>query len=343
MLTENETNVLLERNPRDRTSVARRAPSLEQVPTLVAAQARLNPDRLAVVSAGGKLTYAELDLRAAHLAGHLQALGAGPEVIVGLGLGRSPEFVIAALAIMKSGAAYLPIDLAHPTERLCFILNDAGARLVVTQGRFSDRFREAGVETIDVDADLNDVAPLPIDRIQANIDSLAYVIYTSGSTGQPKGVEVTHRNLANLISWHVKAFDVDYTSRATFQAGVGFDAAVWEIWPYLTVGAAVYVPDDSTRLSADALRDWLIRHEITVSFVPTAIAQQMIARPWPADSALRFLLTGADTLHRRPLPGPAIFFRQQLWSHRVHGRRDLRSRWSGKIWRGVALDRSAHR
>jgi amino acid adenylation domain-containing protein len=216
--------------------------------------------------------------------------------------------VIGALAIMKSGAAYLPIDLAHPTERLRFILNDAGARLVVTQDRSADRFREAGVKIIDVDAELNEVAPMRIDPIQTNIDCLAYVIYTSGSTGLPKGVEVTHRNLANLISWHVKAFDVDYSSRATFQAGVGFDAAVWEIWPYLTVGAAVYVPDESTRLSADALRDWLIRHEITVSFVPTAIAEQMIARPWPSDSALRFLLTGADTLHRRPLPGLPFSF-----------------------------------
>jgi amino acid adenylation domain-containing protein len=308
MLTENETNVLLERNPRDRTSVAFRAPSPEQVPILVAAQARLNPNRPAVVTATGKLTYAELDLRAAQLASHLHGLGAGPEVIVGLGLERSPEFVIAALAIMKAGAAYLPMDLAHPTERLRFILKDAGARLVVTQDRFADRFRDAGVKTIDVDADLNEVAPLPIDRIQANIDSLGYVIYTSGSTGLPKGVEITHRNLANLISWHVKAFDVDYSSRATFQAGVGFDAVVWEIWPYLTLGATVYVPDESTRLSADALRDWLICHEITVSFVPTAIAEQMIARPWPSDSALRFLLTGADTLHRRPLPGLPFSF-----------------------------------
>jgi len=308
MLTENETNVLLERSPRDRTSVAHRAPSLEQVPILVAAQGRLNPNRLAVVTATAKLTYAELDLRAAQLASHLQGLGAGPEVIVGLGLERSPEFVIAALAIMKSGAAYLPMDLAHPTERLRFILKDAGARLVVTQDRFADRFREAGVKTIDVDAEVNEVVPLLIDPIQANIDCLAYVIYTSGSTGLPKGVEVTHRNLANLIAWHVKAFDVDYSSRATFQAGVGFDAAVWEIWPYLTLGAAVYVPDESTRLSADALRDWLICHEITVSFVPTTIAEQMIARPWPPDSALRFLLTGADTLHRRPLPGLPFSF-----------------------------------
>ena len=134
------------------------------------------------------------------------------------------------------------------------------------------------------------------------MDHLAYVIYTSGSTGEPKGVEITHRNLSNLIAWHVRAFALNESARATFQAGVGFDAAVWEIWPHLSIGAGIYLPNEITRLSAEELRDWLIDRQITISFVPTAIAEQLIALRWPKETALQFLLTGADTLHRYPPP-----------------------------------------
>lgn len=287
MLTENETT---------------------PVPSLVATQAQMNPNSIALVSADETVTYGELERRSTQLAHNLQSLGAGPEVLVGLALERSPEFVIATLAIMKSGAAYLPIDLAHPTERLHFIMKDADVRLLVTQEKFADRFRDSGVKTVVLDADLSGIEQQPIQAHQPDLDSLAYVIYTSGSTGRPKGVEITHRNLAHLISWHLRAFQVGPSARATFQAGVGFDAAVWETWPYLAVGAAIYFPDESTRLSADALRDWLISHKITISFVPTALAEQMISRAWPADSALRFLLTGADTLQRYPLPGLPFSF-----------------------------------
>jgi amino acid adenylation domain-containing protein len=308
MLTKNETRVPraipLSRTSANGSSKQERS-SAKLLPSLIAAQAKLNPDRIALVMASEKVTYAELELRAEQLANYLQSLGATPEGLIGLCVERSPQFVIAALAIMKCGAAYLPMDLAHPTERLRFIMTDADVRLLVTQENFADRFLDSGIEIVVLDAKLSASGQQPVHsrEVEKDIDSLAYVIYTSASTGHPKGVEITHRSLANLISWHLKAFDVDSCARATFQAGVGFDAAVWEIWPYLTVGAAVYFPDESTRLSADSLRDWLISHKITITFVPTAIAEQMIGRPWPADSALRFLLTGADTLHRYPMPG----------------------------------------
>jgi amino acid adenylation domain-containing protein len=310
MLIDKEKSVLLQGDHPVSHSSANglgwQAPSSEQlVPRMIAAQARLSPDRIALAMGPEKLTYAELELRATQLANYLRSLGAGPEVLVGLCVERSPQFVIAALAIMQCGSAYLPMDLAHPAERLRFIVKDAGVHLLVTQENFADRFADLGVRIVAVDAEKVAIGQQPIrsPEVQLEIDSLAYVIYTSGSSGQPKGVEITHRNLSNLVSWHVGAFDLDSSARATFQAGVGFDAAVWEIWPHLTVGAAVYVPDESTRLSADALRDWLIAHQITISFVPTAMAEELIALPWPEKSALRFLLTGADTLHRYPPPG----------------------------------------
>ncbi len=275
------------------------------VPRMIAAQARLNPDRVALVMDSERLTYAELEQRASQLANYLRSLGAGPEVLVGLAVERSPQFVIAALAIMQCGAAYLPMDLAHPAERLRFIVKDAAVRLLVTQGNFADRFEGLDARIVDLDTEKTAIDQQPIQsaEVKPGIDTLAYVIYTSGSTGRPKGVEITHRNLSNLVSWHVGAFDLDSSTRSTFQSGVGFDAAVWEIWPALTIGSALYLPDELTRLSAESLRDWLVEHQISVSFVPTAMAEQLLALPWPAEASLRFLLTGADTLHRYPPAG----------------------------------------
>src|SRR5207248_877016 len=129
---------------------------------------------------------------------------------------------------------------------------------------------------------------------------LAYVIYTSGSTGQPKGVEITHASLLNLIAWHRTEFAVTPTDRASHLASVGFDAAVWEVWPYLTAGASLHLPDANTRVSPEQLRDWLVKEQITISFLPTALAEHVMALEWPTQTALRFLLTGADTLHRYP-------------------------------------------
>jgi amino acid adenylation domain-containing protein len=275
------------------------------VPNLISAQNRHNRDRIALATDEAALSYGELEQRAIQLANHLQSRGAQPETLVGICLERSPQFVIAALAVMKCGAAYLPMDPGHPRERLRFIANDAGARLLITNKTFAARFVDLDIRVVDLDTETNAIGAQSTKApdVELKLDHLAYVIYTSGSTGEPKGVEVTYRNLSNLIAWHVRAFDLDSSARATFQAGTGFDAAVWEIWPHLSVGAAIHLPNESTRLSAEELRDWLVAHEITISFVPTAIAEQLITLPWPKETALRFLLTGADTLHRYPPPG----------------------------------------
>ena len=274
------------------------------VPELISAQAGQHGERIALVADSGEQRYEDLERAASQLANYLRLLGAGPGVVAGICLERSPQFVIAALAIMKCGAAYLPMDPAHPTSRLRFIAKDSGASLLITQKSFADRFAELDARVIDLDTENDAIAAhsAKTPDLDLEMDSLAYVIYTSGSTGEPKGVEITHGNLSNLIAWHVRAFDLDASARATFQAGVGFDAAVWEIWPHLAIGASIHLPNESTRLSAEDLRDWLVAHRITISFVPTAIAEQLIMLPWPKETALRFLLTGADTLHRYPPP-----------------------------------------
>jgi amino acid adenylation domain-containing protein len=270
------------------------------LPRMVAAHAAASP-QTAVVSGGEVFTYAELDRRANQLANCLVALGVKEETIVALCLDRSPESLMCALAVLKAGGAYLPLDPKYPIERLAFMLNDAQPRVLITKEDLADQLSHGSWEVINIDRD-SDIDNSSTDAPLIDIDKnqLAYVIYTSGSTGQPKGVEITHGSLLNLVSWHQSEFEVTSRDRATHLASVGFDASVWEVWPYLVAGATLFLPDDETRLSPTLLRDWLVANQITISFLPTALAEAVMTLDWPAETALRFLLTGADTLHRYP-------------------------------------------
>jgi amino acid adenylation domain-containing protein len=249
------------------------------------------------------LTYGELEHRSNQTANRLMELGVTSETVVAVCLDRSIESVLCALAVMKAGGAYLPLDPKQPSERLAFLIRDAGPRVVIANQDFVGRLPTGAWDIIDVaDASIEEYSSR-VPQIETSGDQLAYVIYTSGSTGEPKGVEVTHANLLNLVDWHLGEFNVSSDDRATLLANVSFDAAVWETWPYLAAGATLYLPDDETRLSPIALRDWLVKSNITISFVPTPLAEAMITLPWPEESSLRFLLTGADTLHRHPPEG----------------------------------------
>lgn len=272
------------------------------VPQLVAEQAAAAPAAVALVANGQTITYQQLSQRSSQLAHRLRALGVGPEVVVGVCLERSVEMVIGLLAVLKAGGAYLPLDPAYPAKRLAFMLEDARAPVLVTHRRLMDRIPTGAAQVICLDADAEALAqyatsdPAPT----ATAANLAYIIYTSGSTGQPKGVQITHDSLLNLIFWHQRAFAVTATDRATQLAGPGFDATTWELWPYLTAGASLFLPDEETRVTPSLLRDWLLAHQITISFVPTALAESLMVLEWPPETPLRFLLTGADTLHRYP-------------------------------------------
>ena len=272
---------------------------------LVAQQAAATPEALAVVSSAQCLTYAELDGCANRLAHYLKATGVGEEQVVGLHLERSPASVISALAVLKAGGAYLPLDPSLPAERLRYLLTDANVAVVLSQGANAERLPKHTWSVLDWEQLHPMLASYPSHCPPSPVtaQSLAYVIYTSGSTGQPKGVEATHGGLRNLIDWHIRAFNVTSADRASLQAVVGFDAAVWELWPYLAVGASVHIPQESIRSNPDAIREWLLTEKISITFLPTALAEQMLLLQWPSETALRILLTGADTLRRRPSPG----------------------------------------
>lgn len=273
-------------------------------PEMVAAQAVANPGAAAVVAGSTVLTYGELDCRSNQIARYLQSLGVGPDQLVGLSMERSPAMVTAALGILKAGGAYVPLDSSLPVERLDFMLRDSDVQVLIADENSAKKLPKGSWRVIDVQKEAGELGCFSADAFPSCVSehNLAYVIYTSGSTGQPKGVEITHSGLANLIAWHCRAFQVTARDRASHQAAVGFDAAVWEIWPYLAAGASVHVPLESCRVNPEALRDWIIEQKISITFLATPLAERMLSFDWPSDSSLRTLLTGADTLHRRPSP-----------------------------------------
>src|SRR4029077_13389761 len=183
------------------------------------------------------------------------SLGVGAEGLVGVCAGRSPELLVGALAALKAGAAYLPLDPSYPPERLALVLEDARADvLLVGPGAEAP---EARIPAIPLDEEW-DAAGADLPGAEADDPRrLAYVIYTSGSTGRPKGVAVPHGGLANLVSWHRLAYGVTPRDRSTLVASPGFDASVWEIWPVLAAGGSLHVPDEETRTSPERLLAWL--------------------------------------------------------------------------------------
>ncbi len=269
---------------------------------LFEAQVKQIPDAMAVTFESETLTYQELNRRANQLAHYLQRLGVGPEVLVGICMERSLELVVGALGVLKAGGAYVPMDTSYPKERLAFMLEDTRSPVLLTQARLVERLPACQARLVCLDADWGAIAQEPDENpvSGSGLGNLAYVIYTSGSTGKPKGVQIEHNGLLNLIFWHRRAFGISQTDRATMIAGLGFDASVWELWPYLTAGASIHIPNEETRISLSQLTDWLASKAITITFLPTPLAEGALMLDWPADSALRTLLTGGDKLHYYP-------------------------------------------
>jgi amino acid adenylation domain-containing protein len=277
--------------------------------TLIDQAVAMSPRNIAVRGPDGTLTYGELWNRAERLARRLQQLGVRRGDLVGLCVDRSASLVVSALAIFRAGGAYVAIDPRYPDERVSWMLNDSGATAVVTNAgnvaRLSADGDRPGVVMAGGGEWQDDSAPdsgdpLPSPPLSTD---LAYVVYTSGSTGRPKGAMVEHASLANLVEWHRAAFALGAGDRCTQIASPGFDAAVWEIWPSLVSGAAIHVVPEALRGDPVGLRDWLVAEGITVTFVPTAVAEGIMGLTWPEACALRYLLTGGGALTRRPPMG----------------------------------------
>ncbi|MFC5286472.1 amino acid adenylation domain-containing protein [Actinokineospora guangxiensis] len=265
------------------------------VADMVADQARRAPAATAVVAGAERLSYAELNSRANRLAHHLRALGIGPEVVVGCCLERGAAAIVAWLAVMKSGGVYAPMDPTHPAARLAFLLDDAGARVVLTTAGFAGSFD--GPRPV-VLADAEHTGPEHDPEPLAGPSALAYVIYTSGSTGKPKGVMVDHRAYAHHLRVITERYRSRPRDRVLLLSALTFDVAMDQIAVPLVSGSTLVV-GDARRSSPDQLLAEVRAHGITTMQIPPSLYRELVDRAALDPSALDtvdLMNVGADVV-----------------------------------------------
>ncbi|SHE68680.1 fengycin family lipopeptide synthetase D/tyrocidine synthetase-2 [Seinonella peptonophila] len=266
-------------------------PAHQTIHELFALQVNKRPRHIAVIDGNKEITYAQLNQRANRLAYLLQKQGVKGETIVGVLARPSIDWVVGILAILKAGGAYLPIDPAYPADRIAYMLKDSSARLLLCQEGFGPPKQYDGKHLIideeGVEKELTD--------INGDAKNLAYVIYTSGSTGLPKGVMVEHRSLINLAYWHQQQYQLTEQDCCSKYAGLGFDASAWELFPTLLSGASLIIVPDELRHDPMALSQFFEQHGVTISFLPTQMAEQFMQ---VGNQSLRFLLTGGEELQQ---------------------------------------------
>ena len=269
----------------------------ERIPVhqLFEEQAAKTPDSVAVLQHDKAVTYRELNCRANRLAHHLRSLGVEPYSRVALCIGRSPDMVVALLGILKAGAAYVPLDPTHPAERLSFILEDAGPRVLVTATDIGDQLPQTEAASIFVDRlDGGHDDDLPA---TAGPDDLAYVTYTSGSTGQPKGVQIEHRSLTNFLQSMLEEPGLSASDRMLAVTTLSFDIAALEIYLPLIVGASVVLAQTDEASNGQKLLQLLTRSQPAVMQGTPATWRMLIAAGWPGSPGLDILCGGEGLPH----------------------------------------------
>jgi amino acid adenylation domain-containing protein/non-ribosomal peptide synthase protein (TIGR01720 family) len=256
-------------------------------------QADNTPDRIAVSFGDQQLTYAELNQRANRLAHYLRRLGVGPESSVAIRAERSLEIVTGLMAVVKAGGAFVPIDPALPNERLAFMLENAGASVLLTQRRLAEGLPDHKAPIICLDTDWDSVATESDENLPdlVTIDNIAYIIYTSGSTGRPKGVLVGHRGICNLAEAQIRDFAVGPDSRVLQFASPSFDASVSEVCMALLAGATLCLANRDSLLPGPDLITLLSDHAITTVTLPPSVLANMPDEDLPA---LRTIITAGE-------------------------------------------------
>ncbi|MFI9453762.1 non-ribosomal peptide synthase/polyketide synthase [Amycolatopsis sp. NPDC052450] len=237
----------------------------------IAEQTARTPSATAVLFKDTELSYADLDAQAENLARRLRSLGAGPEEVVAVAVPRSAELMVALLGVLKAGAAYLPVDLDYPADRLEYMLADSGARLVLSEPGTAARIPAvAGLTQVSV---TGEPAAGDVPGVPAGPDNTAYLIYTSGSTGRPKGVAVTHRAIVNRLAWTQHEYGLTASDRVLQKTPSSFDVSVWEFFWALCEGATVVMAEpDGHRDPAYLARVIREREITTLHFVPSMLA-----------------------------------------------------------------------
>ncbi len=281
-------------------------PKTQLVHQLIEAQVEQNPRAPAVVypapGPNTSLTYGELNQRANQLAHYLRSLGVGPEVIVAVYMERSLDTLMSYLAILKAGGAYTPIDATYPAERVAFILDDTQSPVLLTHSHLAQTLSTTSCQVLCLDRDWSRIKQ----QSQANpenlasLETLAYVIYTSGSTGQPKGSQIPHQSLLNLIFWYQQVMQIEASDRIPQFAGTSFDVSVSDIWPCLATGAALYLPRFELLHDPQRLQEWIVTNCITKGCIVTPVAENLLALEWPPETPMSICMTGGEQLRRAP-------------------------------------------
>jgi amino acid adenylation domain-containing protein len=259
---------------------------------LVEAQVERTPEAVAVVCGSESLAFAELNARANQLAHELRAHGAGPDRLVGICVERSLDMVVSLLAVVKAGAAYLPLDPLFPPERLSYMLQDSGASLVVTQDSLRASLPAFSGTVVSLDETSWKSNPRDNLAVAVQPDHLAYVIYTSGSTGRPKGVEVLRGALTNLL-WSMRQWlELTSEDRVLAITTISFDIAGLDIWLPLLVGARLVVASREEASDGARLRDKIDQQGITFLQATPVTWRLLLQAGWKGKSDLQIVCTG---------------------------------------------------
>ena len=253
-----------------------------------------DPATLAVVHGSRQLTYGELDTLSNRLAHRLIGLGAGEGERVGLLCHRSADFVVAVIAILKTGAAAVLLDPVNPDARIAYMLTDSAPVAVLTSAVLASRVTDPVL--IEQPLDTPDTRP----NVAITGDTISHLIYTSGSTGEPKAVLERHAALVNLVYWTGGAYGVRRGDRASWLSTPGFAVQIMEWMPYLGLGVTVCIADAAEAQTPGEVRDWLVAQRITHTMLVAALAERVWGLDWPAESCLRILVTTAERVHSWP-------------------------------------------
>src|SRR5689334_6545478 len=302
LMTRGEEQRILAQS-REMTCASTRTECVQQ---MFEAQVNQTPDALALVFEDERVTYGELNARANQLAHYLRSLGAGPEVLVGIFLKNSVEMIVALLGVLKSGAAYVPLDTKLPVERLRLMVQDTRVPLLITETRLLSKLPDLEVRTICLDDEHDLIAregvanPSPA----AGLENLAYVIYTSGSTGTPKGVMIEHLGLSIMTPVLAHDFGMQPESRILQFVSFTFDASLLSLLPALASGATVYVGRRESLMPGENLLRMLRQQGITTVVMPPSALAVMEPEELPQ---LQTLITGGEAcsadIVRRWSPG----------------------------------------
>ena len=279
--------------------------SSQTVVSLLKKSMTKNKNQIAVVSGNRSLTYGELDILTDKIANYLKNYGVGREKVVSILLRRNEMMVVAAIGVLKTGAAYQPLDPSYPDDRLAFMVSDAEAMAIITEDELMPRLGTFDGATLNI-KDIDNLNVAEEINYLTEPQDLFILLYTSGSTGIPKGVMLEHKNLVAFINWYVHYYSLTNQSRVAAYASFGFDANMMDTYPVLCTGGQLHIIDEETRLDFPKLHKYFEDNKITHSFMTTQVGRQY-AKMYPESHTLKYLSVGGESLVPIAPPKYAFF------------------------------------